>query len=105
MTEPAQPPPAQQPKPEARFGGWLLIVIGGLLVVLCGGCTLTFWGVGVVGLMENHSAAAWGAVIGLFLVTLLIGGLPTAGGAILVWAGWRSLHPLKTPRTVAKTFE
>ncbi|HWF77411.1 MAG TPA: hypothetical protein VN694_09565 [Caulobacteraceae bacterium] len=101
-TQPAPPP---QPRPEGRFGGWLLVVIGALMVVLCGGCTLTFWGVGVVGLMQDHSGAAWGAMVGLFLMTSLIGGLPTAGGAILLWAGWRVLHPIKTPRTVAKDFE
>jgi hypothetical protein len=105
MSDPPTPPTTPQPTSAARFGAWLLIVIGGLLVVLCGGCTLTFWGVGVVGLMEDHSASAWGAMIGLFFVTLLIGGLPAAGGAVLVWAGWRSLHPLRTPRGVAKTFE
>jgi hypothetical protein len=41
----------------------------------------------------------------MFFLTLVIGGLPAAGGAVLVWAGWRTLHPIKTPRTVAKTFE
>ncbi len=92
-------------RPEARFGGWLLIVIGGLLVVLCGGCTLVFWGVGLVGLIQTPNGEALGAMIGLLFMTGLIGGVPAAGGAILVWAGWRALHPLKTPRTVAKTFE
>jgi hypothetical protein len=98
------PEPAPQ-RPEARFGGWLMIVIGSLLVLLCGGCTLTFWGVGFVGLAQDHSSNAVGALVGLLLFTGLIGGLPTAGGAILIWAGWRALHPLKTPKTVAKTFE
>jgi hypothetical protein len=102
-SDPSQPaPPA---RPEARFGGWLLIVVGGLLAVLCGGCTLIFWGVGLVGLTQTPGSDAVGALIGLFLITGLIGGVPAAGGAVLVWAGWRVLHPLKTPRTVAKTFE
>ena len=100
MTDP------QPPRPEARFGGWVLIVIGGLLVLLCGGCTLTMWGVGLFGLAEtSHDASAVGAVVGLFLMTLLIGGLPAVGGAILVWAGWRVLHPLRTPKDAARTFE
>ena len=98
-----QPPPA--PRPEARFGGWLLIVVGSLLVLLCGGCTLTFWGVAVVGVIQDHSSSAFGGMVGLFLLTGLIGGLPTAGGAVLIWAGWRTLRPLKTPKTVAKDFE
>jgi hypothetical protein len=101
----AQPSPTPQPKPENRFGGWLLIVLGGLMVVLCGGCTLTLWGVGIVGLTQDHSGSAAGAVVTLFIMTGLIGGLPTAGGAVLLWAGWRVLHPIRTPRTVAKDFE
>ncbi len=99
------PIPPPQPRPEGRFGGWLLLMLGGLMVVLCGGCTLTFWGVGIVGLMQDHSSAAWGAMVGLLVMTSLVGGLPTAGGAILLWAGWRVLHPLRTPRSVAKDFE
>jgi hypothetical protein len=103
---PGTPPQApRRPSPEARFGGWLLIVIGGLLVLLCGGCTLTLWGVGLVGLKQDASAAAWGSIMGLFVTTLLIGGVPTAGGAILVWAGFRVLRPIKAPKAVAKTFE
>ena len=101
MTAP-QPP---QPSPGSSFFGWLLIVVGALLVLLCGGCTLTMWGVGITGLLQEHSAAAWGAMVGLFFTTLLIGGLPAAGGAILIWAGWRTLHPIRTPKDAAKTFE
>ena len=100
-----EPSPASQPRPEGRFGGWLLIVLGALMVLLCGGCTLTFWGVGIVGLMQDHSGGAWGALVGLFILTSLVGGLPTAGGAILLWAGWRVLHPIRPPRDAAKTFE
>ena len=102
---PYRPPSPPAPRPEGRFGGWLLIVLGGLMLLLCGGCTLTFWGVGVAALMEDHSGGAWGAAISLFLTTLLVGGLPAAGGAILAWAGWRVLHPIRTPRDAAKTFE
>jgi hypothetical protein len=87
------------------FGGWLLIVIGGLLAVLCGGCTLIFWGVGLFAMIQSPGSDAMGAMMGLFVMTLVIGGVPAAGGAILVWAGWRALHPLRTPRTVAKNFE
>jgi len=103
MSDPATPPPTPRPRPETAFFGWLLIVIGALLVVLCGGCTLIFWGVGIAGAMQEPSG--WGAMVGLFFMTALIGGVPAAGGAVLIWAGWRALHPLRTPRTVAKTFE
>ena len=99
------PPLGAPPTPVAQFFAWLLIVIGALLVVLCGGCTLVLWGVGVQGVAQQPGAAAVGALVGMFMLTGLIGGLPTAGGAILIWAGWRILRPLRTPKDAAKTFE
>ena len=98
-------PQAPQPSPGSSFVGWLLIVFGALLVLLCGGCTLTIVGTGVVGLVMHPTAEMWGAMVGSAIVVLLIGGVPTAGGAILVWAGWRMLHPIRTPKEAAKTFE
>ncbi|HWE99174.1 MAG TPA: hypothetical protein VG248_05205 [Caulobacteraceae bacterium] len=105
MTEPAPAPAEPRVRPETRFFGWLLIVIGGLLVLLCGGCTLTLWVAGLFSLAQSPGSGALGAGISMFFLTLVIGGLPAAGGAVLAWAGWRTLHPLKTPRAVAKTFE
>jgi len=102
MTSPGTEP---RIRPEASFIAWALIVIGALLVLLCGGCTLTFWGVGLFSLLQSPGSGAMGAAVGLFFMTLLIGGVPAAGGAVLIWAGWRTLHPVKTPRTTAKTFE
>jgi hypothetical protein len=99
------PEPAPRPGAEGRFGGWLLIVLGSLLVVLCGGCTLVMWGVGIAGTAHQPLGVAAGALISMFVVTGLVGGLPTAGGAILIWAGWRVLHPIRTPRSVAKDVE
>ena len=100
-----EPLPPSQPRPEARFGGWLLIVIGALLVLLCGGCTLTIWGASLFSMGREPVNLAVGAMITTVIVTGLFGGVPTAGGAILIWAGWRVLHPIRTPRTVAKDFE
>jgi hypothetical protein len=102
MTSP-EPPPS--PRPEAAFFAWMLIVIGALLVVLCGGCTLALWVGGIFMVISPHTAAMGPGLIAAFFTTLLIGGLPAAGGAVLVWAGRRRLQPIKTPRTVAKTFE
>jgi hypothetical protein len=99
------PPDPSPPRPEGRFGGWLLIVIGALVVVLCGGCTLTIWGVGLVGAGRQPLEVAASSLIGMFVVTGLIGGVPSLGGAILIWAGWRVLHPIRTPKGVAKDFE
>jgi threonine/homoserine/homoserine lactone efflux protein len=40
------------------------------------------------------------------LMVAIIGGLPTAGGVVLVWVGWRIVHPKTPPRPdVTKTFE
>lgn len=97
--------PQPSASPGGGFVGWLLIVSGALLVLLCGGCTLVMWGVGIAALGENSSANAVGSVISLFITALLLGGLPTAGGAVLIWAGWRVLRPVRKPRDAAKTFE
>lgn len=93
------------PTPVAKFFAWLLIVIGALLVVFCGGCTLVLWGVGIDSAGHQPAASALGSLVGMFLLTGLVGGVPTAGGALLVWAGWRTLRPTRTPKDAAKTFE
>lgn len=102
MTAPETPnPPAQ-----GRFIGWLLIAVGSLMVLLCGGCTLVGWGIAIFGLVQSPNAQTLGAMAGVVLMTTIIGGLPAAGGAVLVWAGLRTLRPLPQPGpSVAKTFD
>jgi hypothetical protein len=100
MTSP-EPPPAQ-----GQFIGWLLIAVGALMVLLCGGCTLVFWGVGVWTLIESPSAGGLGAMGLLFLMTGILGGLPAAGGGVLIWAGWRAVRPLQERgKNVGATFD
>jgi hypothetical protein len=74
---------------------WLLITVGALMVLLCGGCTLVFWGIGLYALIETPNAGGFAQMGLMMAITGLIGGLPAAGGAVLVWAGWRALHPLR----------
>lgn len=95
----ADPPPPTDSRgrlgPSAVFAGWGLIVIGALIVLLCGGCTLGLWGGAREFITDVQSITAnpWGSMTALFVASLLIGGLPTLGGVALIWAGWRTLRP------------
>jgi hypothetical protein len=105
MTAPVAEPP---PSPGARFFGWLLLMLGALMVVLCGGCTLTLWVVTILGASQTHGApgSAAALVASGVAVVAVIGGVPAACGGLLVWAGWRILRPRK-PRqpAVGTTFD
>jgi small neutral amino acid transporter SnatA (MarC family) len=85
----------QRPSAVAIFFGWLLMAIGGLMVLLCGACTLTFWGI------ELTTTGGGDAAGGLLMVGL-IGGLPTAAGALLFWVGLRMVRPRKMTRRDAE---
>jgi len=63
----------------ARFFGALLIVGGALIAALCGLCTLLFVGVGVSGGPQQSS--------GLVELALILGGVPTVFGGLLIWGG------------------
>ena len=99
---PAPPVPATPPAPAAPmrrdpaavFIGWVLLVLGVLMAVLCGGCTLFV----TVASLANASEAGF-AVVGL-----LFGGVPTLMGLVLVWAGWRLVRT-RPPPPVDETFK
>ena len=63
----------------ARFFGALLIVGGALIAALCGLCTLLFVGVGVSGGSGGGS--------GLVELALILGGVPTVFGGLMIWGG------------------
>ena len=65
----------------ARFFGALLIVGGALIAALCGLCTLLFVGVG----MSNGGSGGEGS--GLVELALILGGVPTVFGGLLIWGG------------------
>jgi len=65
----------------ARFFGVLLIAGGALIMVLCGLCTLVIIGASLVETGPRDAGLS-----GIPLV-LLIGGVPTAFGALMIWGG------------------
>jgi hypothetical protein len=96
-----------QTSSERRFGAYILMTIGGLMTVLCGGCTAVFlfpslwaW----LTLYLDHGAmtdadrysAAFGPVVAI--VSLIVGGLPTAVGVLLFVLG-RRRHRVLSMRT------
>lgn len=67
------------------FGG-LLMVVGWLMVGLCGLCSATFI---VAMIAEAFRSGSGGDVIGFTTMALVIGGVPIAIGAGLIWLGRR----------------
>lgn len=63
-----------------RVFGWLLIVFGGLWVLLTGGCTLAFLGMGL--------SEAKGGDMSVLLTFLGLGAVCILPGAALVYGGW-----------------
>ncbi|HZZ87255.1 MAG TPA: hypothetical protein VFE13_02880 [Caulobacteraceae bacterium] len=67
------------------FFGGLLIVAGALLALLCGLCTLL-----VIGVSVEAPATSGGQNYGggaMIPVALLLGGVPTVFGGLMIWAG------------------
>ena len=77
----SHPPPAEQGPPRWTFISVALFVIGLLIFVPAGLCTLVL---GTLFVMDPSDAASFvGAV-------LVFGGVPMALGAVLVWAGLKA---------------
>ena len=74
-------------RPVERLFGFLLIAVGGLFALLCGSCTLFFIGSGIVGMI--HQPAPLGSIVSGLLLFLIVGGLPTAGGVVTAYYGWK----------------
>jgi hypothetical protein len=68
------------PNPAARVFGWLLSLLGGLWVLLTGGCTLT-----LMAAMAGE-AAKDASILPLLLIYLLIGAVCSAPGlGLTIW--------------------
>ena len=67
-----------------RFFGAILMAVGGLVAVLCGGCTAIAVGLGVY---EIAVGKARGEDFGLIVMFLIFGGVPFVVGAGLFLAG------------------
>ena len=98
MTEPLPDPQVSR---SDRMLGAAMMTIGGLLVVLCGGCTLLSANMLMAISAEGTGASSPNAVI----IPLITGGPPTVAGALLFLAGWRRYRKAISKRSVAKTFE
>jgi len=74
-----------------------MMAVGGLVALLCGACTLIFGGAGLIGLvmqlLHNQSAASMSigpaSAVYLTVIAAVVGGVPTAVGALLFFAGLR----------------
>ena len=77
-----------------RFVAGALVAVGGLMVLLCGSCTLVFGGGGVIALVRGEDAGLSVFILG---VALIVGGLPTAAGVMLVMNGWKSWQANRSP--------
>jgi hypothetical protein len=66
-----------------QFVGALLIVAGGLIAALCGLCTAVVIGTSV-SLPSGGQGYGGGGMIG---VALLLGGVPTLFGCLMIWGG------------------
>jgi hypothetical protein len=82
-----------------RFFAYVLMAIGGLIALLCGGCTVVFLGALINSALINVGGrgpvtpawrynAFWG-VIRFSIVPLVVGGLPTAVGVVMFVLGRR----------------
>ena len=67
-----------------QFFGALLLIGGILVAALCGLCTLVVIGVSIEAPVSHPQNYGGGAMIP---VALLAGGLPTAFGVLMIWAG------------------
>ena len=67
---------------------------------------MTLWVLGLVGLLQTADPSSLATAITGFIVFGAIGGLPAAGGGLLLWVGWRMVRPKRTSTAAAaKTFE
>ena len=95
MTDPA---PRREPRQPLDGLGMALVAIGALTVTLCGGCTGFFW---IAALWDMAFGSTSSRNSGLDVVFLVIpavlGGVPTVGGALMLWIGWRRRTPRPPP--------
>jgi hypothetical protein len=80
---------------DSRFVTGLMLTIGVLFLTLCGTCTLYVGGSGLWSLLSGRDDRSLG---GIMLVTaLVVGGLPSLGGLVLVLEGLKRLRRSRPP--------
>jgi hypothetical protein len=81
----------------AQFFGGLLILVGILIALLCGLCTVAVIGASVA-TPVSHGGQNWGGGV-MIPVALVFGGVPTGFGALMVWAGVALFRSRRTPQS------
>lgn len=82
MTDPDSSRDGDAPSAGRRIFGWMLTVLGGLWVLLTGGCTLT-----LMAAMAGEAGGDFSSGAGLLGIYLLIGAFCLAPGAGLLIGG------------------
>ena len=90
MTEP-------QPSGVRTFVGGMMVVIGVLMVTLCGLCTAVFTIGALVDLARGRSSGELFSGGSLLQAALMLGLPPIGVGALLVWGGLRVQRKPKPP--------
>jgi hypothetical protein len=87
-----------------QFFGALLLIGGVLIAALCGLCTLVIIGTSVS--MPSGAGQGYGGG-GMIPIALLLGGVPTVFGGLMVWAGIYLIRqrPKVPPPVNPETFE
>ena len=87
-----------------KFFGVLLIIGGVLVALLCGLCTLVVIGVSVSAPNESGSQNYGGG--SMIPIALLLGGVPTLFGCLMIWGGVVLVRAKPaSPPVEPKTFE
>jgi hypothetical protein len=78
-------PQAQTPRPRWTFISLALLILGLLILVPSGLCTVIFGG-----LILAEPGGSPGELLSIALMVLMFGVVPMAVGALLVWAGLKA---------------
>ena len=86
-------PPTEADRAVARLFGALLMAVGGLIVVLCGLCSLGFL---VITIGAGGASAQASQLPGFIMMVAVIGGVPIGVGVVVFIVGrslWRRPRP------------
>ena len=88
---------------QQQFSGGILVAIGGLMIFLCGSCTAYFLGSALQQLYRAHLTVPpepsyrVGLAQTVAIVSIVVGGLPTTLGVVLLAIGVRTLRRARAP--------
>ncbi len=77
-----------------RFFANLLMAVGGLMTILCGGCTVFFLGTAILTSLRGSEGSNASDALSLGISAILVGGMPTVVGAALFLWGRRMKRQL-----------